>query len=120
MKNYFEGWEQFELDGATVSFYKKSENGTIFIGFDSSSCTPPGPMVNASVALNLVKDKNTKVVMINHKFPVGLIPKIEDMFDYTNENLEDGKVKLVFSLKDEAKYERIDDTCGSFAKGTTY
>ena len=40
-----EGWERFCAQGASVDFYKKDG----WISFDSSSCTPPGPMVNAMV-----------------------------------------------------------------------
>ena len=44
-------------------------------------------------------DKNTKIVMVNHKFPAGLIPKIEKSFDVEREDLEGGAVKMIFSLK---------------------
>ncbi|NLY03436.1 MAG: hypothetical protein GXZ15_01120 [Campylobacter sp.] len=108
MNKYFQGWEEFEVDGATVAFYKKTTQKELFIGFDSSSCTPPGPMVNAMVAFNFVTDKNTKVVMINHKFPAGLIPKIESQFDYEQEDLEDSLVKLTFTLKSGVKPKQFD------------
>ncbi|WP_193431642.1 hypothetical protein [Campylobacter pinnipediorum] len=98
MMSFFNGWQEFATEGASVSFYKKDD----FIGFDSRKCMPPEPMVNAMVALNLVKDKNTKIIMINHKFPVGLIPKIEDKFDIEREDLENGEVKLIFTLKQNA------------------
>ncbi|ABK82844.1 hypothetical protein CSG_2050 [Campylobacter fetus subsp. venerealis str. 84-112] len=109
--NYFENWQKIKADGASLDFYKKTENQTELIGFDSSRCIPPEPMVNAVIALNFIKDKNIKVVMINHKFPAGLIPKIEDKFDYTSESLEDGNVRLIFSLKDGAQSSLLDTKC---------
>ncbi|ALV24205.1 hypothetical protein CIG2463D_0610 [Campylobacter iguaniorum] len=120
MSKYFENWEKFSVDGSSADFFKKIDGDTTYIGFDSSSLTPPGPMLNASLAINLVKDTSTKIVMINHKFPVGLIPKIEGSFNYTNEELDGGKVKLVFSLKEGKEVEKIDGSCGSFASGMSY
>lgn len=120
MSKYFENWEKCSVEGSSVDFFKKIEGGITYIGFNSSSLTPPGPMLNASLAINLIKDTNTKVVMINHKFPVGLIPKIQDNFNYTNEELADGKVKLVFSLKEGKETQKIDGSCGSFASGMSY
>lgn len=109
--NYFEGWEKFNVDGASVPFYKTIKNGVSFVGFDCRECMPPEPMVNASIALNFAKDENTKIVMINHRFPAGLIPKIESRFDYVNEELESG-FRLEFTLKNGAKPDKnMDVTC---------
>lgn len=106
--NEFNGWQEFSADGATVAFYKTTDGEYTLIGFDSRECVPPGPMVNAMVALNLINDKKTKVVMINHRFPVGLIPKIEAGFTYEQSELEDGGIKLVFSPKDGEELLKFD------------
>ncbi|CAD7287240.1 hypothetical protein [Campylobacter suis] len=106
--NFFDGFTEFDADGATVKFYKKIDQDITIIGFDSRSCVPPEPMVNAMVALNFVKDKHTKVVMINHKFPAGLIPKIKSNFNIERENLDAEQVKLTFSLKDGAGIKEFD------------
>ena len=84
-----EGWERFCAQGASVDFYKKDG----WIGFDSSSCTPPGPMVNA---------------MINHKFPAGLIPKIEANFNYEAQDLPNGVVRVKFTPKDGVERVKFD------------
>lgn len=110
--NMFEGWQSFDAEGATVPFYKKSEGGVSYIGFDSRPCVPPEPMVNAMVALKFA-DKNTKIIMVNHKYPVGLIPKIESNFNIERENLDGEQVRLTFSLKDGASLDgfNFDKTC---------
>ncbi|ASM35408.1 Uncharacterised protein [Campylobacter sputorum subsp. bubulus] len=100
MSENFKDWNLIEVFGSNVDFYEKIENGIRFIGFDSTALTPPGPMVNAMAGLNLIKDKFTKLIMINHKFPVGLIPKISYEFDYEKEDLKSGFVKIIFSLKE--------------------
>jgi hypothetical protein len=90
------------IQNATVPFYEYYDGDTRVIEFDSSQCIPPEPMVNAMSALELIKDAKTKVVMINHKSPVGLFPKIEDNFDYEESKLKDGRVRLVFSHKENS------------------
>ncbi|QKF65065.1 hypothetical protein [Campylobacter corcagiensis] len=107
MKNHFDGWEKFSVDDATVDFYKKDK----FIGFDSSKCVPPEPMVNAIIALKFLPDRARKVIMINHKFPIGLIKKIENSVNYEKTDLENGLVKLEFSLKDGMSLGDIKADC---------
>ena len=41
MSEFFKNAEQFNVEGATVPFYKFSENGVSFVGFDSRPCVPP-------------------------------------------------------------------------------
>lgn len=111
MNQNFQDWQEFEASGASVPFYKKKEDGHTYIGFQTTDCTPPGPMVNALVALNYVNSSDIIVVMINHKFPLGLIPKIEDKFSYTREDLDDGSVKIVFILKDNTNPTTYNTDC---------
>lgn len=106
--DFFTDWQEFDAAGATVKFYKKSQGSVEYIGFDSRKCVPPEPMVNALVALNFVKDETKKVVMVNHKFPMGLIPKIESKFDIAREDLDGDAVKLTISLKPGAVNEGFD------------
>lgn len=59
---------------------------------------PPEPMINALAVLKLLTSKDKKVVMINHKKPIGLIEKLEDKFNI--DISEDGsKYKIVFTMK---------------------
>ncbi|MBE2983809.1 hypothetical protein CCAL9344_00395 [Campylobacter sp. RM9344] len=110
--DYFKDWQKFSPKGATVDFFKTQKDDEKYIGFDTRACVPPEPMLNAMLALKFA-DKNTKIVMINHKFPAGLIPKIEKNFYVISENLEGEQVKLTFSLKDGASLEGFDfnQTC---------
>lgn len=111
--SYFQGWEEIKVEGSTVPFYKKQldeDNINELIGFDTTKCVPPEPMINALVALNLVKDKTTKVIMINHRYPVALIPKVGDSFEMKSEDLNGGAVKIEFILKDGIKAPKFDTT----------
>ena len=86
--------KQIVVQNSSVSFYE-DEN---FYYFDSSLTAPPEPMVNALAGLKLL-DGSKKLVMINHKIPMGLFPKIDEYFDYEIEELADGNVKVIFSKK---------------------
>jgi hypothetical protein len=92
--------KQLQLEGATVDFYEYIEDGLSHFYFDTSECGPPEPMVNAMVGLQLLKDNTQQLVMINHKPPGGLFPKIEQNYSYNISDLDNGKVKVVFTFKE--------------------
>ena len=89
---------KIEVNGSSVDFFEYIENGIKYYYFDSSMTPPPEPMVNAMAGLQLLKN-GEKLVMINHKSPAGLFPKIADNFDFVEEDFEDGKVKVTFTKK---------------------
>jgi hypothetical protein len=92
--------KEITVEGQTVPFFEYKIGETTYIEFDTSRCGPPEPMVNAMLAVGLIKDKSTKVIMINHKSPAGLLPKINANYDIEEGTTEDGKAKLVFSYKE--------------------
>ena len=94
--------EKIEVTGSTVDFYKEVENGLTTYMFDTSRYGPPAPMVNAMAGLQLL-DENSQLVMINHKSPGGLFPRIENDFDYTEQTTEEGKSKVIFTKKANGK-----------------
>jgi len=106
-----EDCETFQVEGATVPFVSYLEDGVRVIGFDSSSCVPPEPMVNAMIALKYIEDSNTKVVMLNHKNPVGLLAKIGEDFHIQKEDLDKNLVRLTFTYKDGATPDLSDASC---------
>lgn len=86
--------KQIEVLSTTVEFYEYENN----YYFDTSLTAPPEPMINAVAGLKLL-DEDKKLIMINHKVPTGLFPKIEASFDYDIEELEEGNVKVTFRKK---------------------
>ena len=92
--------KELTVEGATVPFYEYKVEETQIIEFDTSKCGPPDPMVNAMTALGFIKSVNTKVIMINHKMPMGLFGKIEANFNIEKADLPDGTVKIIFTYKD--------------------
>lgn len=111
--NIPEDAKKVEVEGATVDFYKFEKDGITYYAFDTSRCGPPEPMVNAMAGLKLVKDESTKLIMINHKKPMGLLEKVGKNYEIEVENLPDGNVKLVFSYKkgESEKADLSDSSC---------
>jgi hypothetical protein len=105
--------KEIKVEGQTVPYFEYKVGDTTYIEFDTSRCGPPEPMVNAMLAVGLIKDKNTKVIMINHKSPAGLLPKINQNFDIQEGSTNDGKTKLVFSYKEgmSEKADLSDKSC---------
>jgi len=96
--------KKIEVIGSTVDFFEFDDGETKVFTFDSSTCLPPEPMVNAMCGLKLLTKKNQRLEMVNHKPPLGLFPKVEADFDYDVVELdESGKVKVTFSKKEDAK-----------------
>ena len=92
--------QPLHLENTTVPFSTYTQNEITYIEFDTSMCVPPEPMVNAMIALEQLTSSNVKVVMINHRSPVGLLAKIASFYDIETIELGEGKLKLVFSYKE--------------------
>ena len=106
--------EPLEVTGATVPFVTYTEGEAQVFEFDTSKCGPPDPMVNAMAGLALIDGINKKLVMINHKSPGGLIAKIGENYNITEEAIDGGLVKLTFSYKsgDSETANLNNNSCG--------
>ncbi|KYJ86723.1 hypothetical protein [Sulfurovum riftiae] len=106
--------EPIEVPGATVPFFTYTIGETQYFEFDTSKCGPPEPMVNAMAGLKMIDSANKKVVMINHKKPMGLLDKIGENYDIETESMDDGRVKLIFSYKtgESEKADLSQTSCG--------
>jgi len=103
--------QPLEVEGANVPFFTYTIEDTQYIEFDTSKCGPPDPMVNAMAGLKLLDAPNKKVVMINHKSPGGLLAKIGENYDISEEKLDNGFVKLTFSYRSgESEKANLNDS----------
>ena len=92
--------KKIELENSTVDFFEYIQDGLTCYQFDTSECGPPEPMVNAMVGLQLLDNESKRLVMINHKPPGALFPKIQENFEYILTEIEDGdKIKVVFRTR---------------------
>jgi len=106
--------KEIEVMGATVPFFTYTIEETQYFEFDTSKCGPPDPMVNAMAGLKLIDSSEKKLVMINHKFPGGLMGKIGENYAHEKEEMDDGRVKLVFSYisGESEKADLTQNSCG--------
>jgi len=105
--------EEFHPEGATVPFYKYTMGEDQIIEFDTSKCGPPEPMVNAMIGLKMINDAHTKLLMINHKKPMGLLDKVGENYQIEEAAMDDGRVQLLFSYKtgESEKADLGDPSC---------
>lgn len=88
------------VDGSSVDFYTFQHDDVTYFAFDTSRCTPPEPMVNALRGLKFVDAPNKRLLMINHKMPIGLLDRIKEKFVTVSHVREDGLVEVVFGLRE--------------------
>ena len=105
--------KKIEIDGSTVEFYEYQEDGLTNYYFDTSDRGAPEPMVNAMAGLQLL-DGNKKLIMINHKPPMGLFPRIQQNYNYEIIELSDGRHKVIFTFKEGSK-PNVDFTANTCA-----
>ncbi len=99
-----ERMSKIELKGSSVDFFTYKEQDLTYYLFDTSLCTPPDPMLNAMLGLQLLDKKNKRLIMINHSIPNALFARINNDFDFEIENLKDN-VKIEFKYKNNTKIE---------------
>jgi len=90
---------KIEVEGSTVDFVVFQDDGLTYYAFDTSRCGPPEPMVNAMAGLRLIDAPEKRLIMINHKMPMGLFSKMEDDFEIDSCTREDGLAEVVFAFK---------------------
>jgi hypothetical protein len=105
--------QKIEVAGSTVDFYTYMKDNTTVYQFDTSMTGPPEPMVNAMAGLKLIDSADKELVMINHKAPGGLFAKVQENYNHSVEDIEDGKVKVVFTYiaGESEKADLSDNTC---------
>lgn len=112
MSNIPNDAQKIEVEGATADFFKVTNDTQSTYYFDSSNEGPPHPMVNAMCGLKLIKNTNDKLVMINHKMPGGLFPKLEADVEYISKDLDNGLVQVIFSSVNAGVDSNLDEsTC---------
>lgn len=98
--------KKIKIDNSTVDFYTFIKDGTKYYYFDTSICAAPEPMINAMAGLKIINDTNDKLIMLNHQIPSGLFPRIDKVFDFEIERLEEqNNVLITFTYKKESLAE---------------
>lgn len=91
--------ELVKLPKTTLDIYKYEKDGLSFFEFDATECEPPEPMVNTMNTLVHVKEPNQRLRVLFFHEPHPLYLKIDEFFEHSSRELEDGNVEVVFKKK---------------------
>jgi len=91
--------ELLKVPRATLDIYKYSENDQTIYEFDATECTPPEPMVNTIVVLQLLKHENDCLIVNYFHEPTPLFERIKSKFTYITQELENGDIRVTFQKK---------------------
>lgn len=105
--------KKIELEGSTVDFFEFVQNDLLYYYFDSSLSSPPDPMINAMLGLQLLTDENKRLIMMNHSIPNALFMRIDANFEYEIEKVSN-EIKIEFKYKKGStlKTDFSNDKCG--------
>ena len=84
---------------ATLDIYNYSEDGLNIYEFNATECSPPEPMVNTIVTLEMLENDSDilRVTFFHEPFP--LYERLEDSFSHDSVELESGDVLVTFKKK---------------------
>lgn len=94
---------KIDVEDSTVDFYCYTKNDTEYFYFDTSETTPPNPMINAMLGLQLLKNNTQRLIMINHSIPSALFPRINQNFEFDLCEIENEKIKIEFKYKEDSQ-----------------
>jgi len=84
---------------ATLDIYNYEENGLNIYEFDATECSPPEPMVNTIVCLELVKERRDRLKVKFFHEPMPLYERVSEHFLHTSQELESGDFLVTFERK---------------------
>ena len=84
---------------ATLEIYNYQENGLNIYEFDATECSPPEPMVNTIVTLEMLKCENDILRATYFHEPTPLYERVATLFSYESKELEDGDFLVTFRRK---------------------
>lgn len=88
--------ELVTIPRATLEIYNYQEDGMNIYEFDATECSPPEPMVNTLVTLEMLKGENDilRVKYFHEPFP--LYERLSNDFSHTSQELESSDFLVTF------------------------
>ena len=88
-----------EVPRATLDIYSYEKDGIQVYEFNATECSPPEPMVNTIVSLELLKSETDilEVTFFHEPFP--LYERISQEFSHSSQELENGDILVTFRKK---------------------
>ncbi len=91
--------ELITIPRATLDIYYYEQDGLHIYEFDATECSPPEPMVNTIVVLEMLKNETDILKVTYFHEPMPLYERIETLFSYEAQELENGNFLVVFQRK---------------------
>jgi hypothetical protein len=84
---------------ATLEIYNYEEDGLNIYEFDATECSPPEPMVNTIVTLEMLKNKEDRLKVKFFHEPQPLFEKVAPLYTHISEELEGGDFLVTFKKR---------------------
>jgi hypothetical protein len=84
---------------ATLDVYNYEEDGLNIYEFDATECSPPEPMVNTIICLELLKEVDDRLKVKFFHEPQPLYERVSSMYIYDSQELEGGDFCVTFEKK---------------------
>jgi len=88
-----------EVPRATLDIYTYEKDGIKVYEFNATECSPPEPMVNTIVCLELLKSKTDILEVTFFHEPLPLYERISQQFSHLSQELENGDILVTFRKK---------------------
>ena len=88
-----------EVPRATLDIYSYEKDGTSVYEFNATECSPPEPMVNTIVVLDMLQNVNDKLIVTFFHEPFPLYERLSQTFSHESQELENGDIVVTFKRK---------------------
>jgi len=80
----------------TLDIYNYEKDGLNIYEFNATECSPPEPMVNTIVVLEMLQNENDRLIVIFFHEPVPLYERLAQNFSYESKELDNGDFEVTF------------------------
>ncbi len=84
---------------ATLDIYNYKEDGLNIYEFNATECSPPEPMVNTIVSLEMLQTEDDRLKVIFFHEPQPLFERVSASYSYESKELEDGDFLVTFKKR---------------------
>jgi len=88
--------ELIKIPRTTLDIYHYQEDGLNIYEFDATECSPPEPMINTIVTLEMLQNENDRLKVLFFHEPFPLYQRVSNHFTYCAKELESGDILVTF------------------------
>jgi len=88
-----------QVPRATLDIYNYEEDGLNIYEFNATECSPPEPMVNTIVSLEMLQTESDRLKVTFFHEPQPLFERVSTLYSYQSEELEGGDFLVTFKKR---------------------